>query len=40
MYKGKIVEEGTADQVYHHPSNAYTQKLVNSIPGRNILQSS
>jgi peptide/nickel transport system ATP-binding protein len=40
MYKGKIVEEGTADQVYHHPSNAYTQKLVNSIPGRNMLQSS
>ena len=40
MYKGKIVEEGTADQVYHHPSNAYTQKLVNSIPGRNIFQSS
>jgi peptide/nickel transport system ATP-binding protein len=40
MYKGKIVEEGTADQVYHHPSNAYTQKLVNSIPGRSILQSS
>ncbi len=39
MYKGKIVEEGTADQVYNHPANEYTQKLVNSIPGKNIFQS-
>ena len=39
MYKGKIVEEGTADQVYHYPATEYTQKLVNSIPGKNMLQS-
>ena len=38
MYKGKIVEEGTADQVYHHPENEYTQKLVNAIPGKNLRQ--
>ena len=40
MYKGKIVEAGTADQVYHHPKNEYTQNLVNAIPGKNAYQSS
>lgn len=34
MKKGKIVEEGEAGQVYHHPINEYTQKLVNAIPGK------
>ena len=38
MYKGKIVEEGTADQVYHHPCNEYTKKLINAIPGKRIDQ--
>jgi peptide/nickel transport system ATP-binding protein len=37
MHKGKIVEEGTADQVYHHPENKYTQNLVNAIPGKSLL---
>jgi peptide/nickel transport system ATP-binding protein len=37
MNKGKIVEEGEAGQVYHHPKNEYTQKLVNAIPGKNAL---
>ena len=40
MYKGKIVEAGTADQVYYHPKNEYTQNLVNAIPGKGIYQSS
>lgn len=40
MYKGKIVEAGTADQVYHHPENAYTQNLIKAIPGKAIFQSS
>ncbi|MBL7703308.1 MAG: ABC transporter ATP-binding protein [Ferruginibacter sp.] len=39
MYKGKIVEEGTADEVYHSPKNEYTQKLINAIPGKSIYQS-
>lgn len=39
MYKGKIVEEGTADQVYHHPSNEYTKKLISAIPGKSMRQS-
>ena len=38
MYKGKIVEEGTADQVYHHPANEYTKKLISAIPGKGITQ--
>ncbi len=38
MYKGKIVEEGTADQVYHHPANEYTKKLISAIPGKSIHQ--
>ncbi len=37
MYKGKIVEEGTADQVYHNPVNEYTRRLINAIPGRQVL---
>jgi peptide/nickel transport system ATP-binding protein len=36
MYKGKIVEEGTADQVYHNPFNDYTKKLISAIPGKKI----
>ena len=36
MHKGKIVEQGTAEQIYHHPKNEYTQLLINSIPGRDI----
>lgn len=40
MYKGKIVEAGTADQVYYHPKNEYTQNLINAIPGKTVYQSS
>ena len=36
MHKGKIVEAGTADQVYFNPQNEYTQSLVNAIPGKNM----
>lgn len=39
MYKGKIVEEGPADEVYHAPKNEYTQKLISAIPGKTIYQS-
>jgi peptide/nickel transport system ATP-binding protein len=34
MNKGKIEEIGPAEQVYHRPVSAYTQKLIASIPGR------
>lgn len=39
MHKGKIVEEGNADEIYYHPKNEYTKNLVASIPGRNFHQS-
>jgi len=34
MQKGKIVESGTASEVYHHPQHAYTQQLIAAIPGK------
>jgi peptide/nickel transport system ATP-binding protein len=36
MHKGKIVEQGTADEVYYHPKNEYTKNLIASIPGKNL----
>jgi oligopeptide transport system ATP-binding protein len=32
MNKGKIVEEGTADQVCEHPRDDYTKKLLAAVP--------
>ena len=32
MYLGKVVELGTAEQVYHAPSHPYTRALINAIP--------
>jgi ABC-type oligopeptide transport system, ATPase component len=32
MNNGKIVEQGTADQVCEHPSDAYTKKLLSAVP--------
>ncbi len=37
MHKGKIVEQGDAEQIYHNPQNEYTQKLIEAIPGRQQL---
>jgi peptide/nickel transport system ATP-binding protein len=37
MHQGKIVEEGNADDIYFSPKNAYSKKLIESIPGRNIV---
>lgn len=34
MHKGKIVEEGTAEAVFYHPQDAYTQRLIAAIPTR------
>jgi peptide/nickel transport system ATP-binding protein len=34
MHKGKIVEQGAADEVYYHPKNEYTKNLLDSIPGK------
>ncbi len=32
MSKGKIEEEGTADEIFFHPKKFYTQQLIQSIP--------
>src|SRR6187455_3420544 len=36
MHKGKIVEQGAADEVYYHPKNEYTKNLIDAIPGKNL----
>jgi ABC-type microcin C transport system duplicated ATPase subunit YejF len=32
MYQGKIVEQGTVDEVLYHPQDPYTQKLLAAVP--------
>ena len=32
MYEGKIVEIGTAEEVFHNPQDEYTKRLLASIP--------
>ena len=34
MYRGKIVEQGSVEDVFLHPKEAYTKKLIESIPAR------
>ena len=31
MEKGRIIEQGTVDEVYDHPKEEYTKKLLNAI---------
>jgi peptide/nickel transport system ATP-binding protein len=33
MYRGRIVEEGSVDQVLSRPQHDYTRQLVDAIPG-------
>ncbi|MBL0057296.1 MAG: ABC transporter ATP-binding protein [Chitinophagaceae bacterium] len=40
MHRGKIVEEGNADELYHDPREEYTRKLIKAIPGGRLRQSS
>ncbi|MGF3054148.1 ATP-binding cassette domain-containing protein [Microbacterium sp. YY-03] len=30
MYKGEVVEHGTADEILHHPTHQYTKQLIES----------
>ena len=32
MYAGKIIERGTAEEIYHNPKHPYTIGLLNSVP--------
>ena len=36
MYAGRVVEEGTVDEVFDNPSQPYTVGLLNSIPRRGL----
>jgi ABC-type glutathione transport system ATPase component len=38
MYRGKIVEEGPADQVVDDPQASYTRRLLASVPVPNVAQ--
>jgi len=33
MYQGKLIEKGTADEIYFRPKQEYTKNLIASIPG-------
>lgn len=32
MYKGRFVEEGDTEDIFHHPQHIYTKRLVSAIP--------
>lgn len=32
MYKGRIVEEGTPDEILRHPQSEYTKRLISDVP--------
>jgi peptide/nickel transport system ATP-binding protein len=36
MSKGQIVESGDAEEIYNNPQNAYTQTLIDAIPGKQL----
>jgi peptide/nickel transport system ATP-binding protein len=36
MERGKLVEQGTVDEIFSNPAEAYTQRLLDAIPGASI----
>jgi peptide/nickel transport system ATP-binding protein/oligopeptide transport system ATP-binding protein len=37
LYQGQVVEQGTGDELFERPQEAYTRQLLQSIPGRSLL---
>ena len=37
LYKGEVVEQGSGDDLFERPQREYTQQLLSSIPGRDLL---
>jgi len=38
MNKGKIIEEGTSDDIWFSPQNEYTKKLISAVPGKGLFE--
>ncbi len=38
MNKGEIIETGDPDDIYYHPKEDYTKRLIASIPGNSIMR--
>ena len=38
MYRGKVVEEGPAEEVVNNPHDSYTRRLLDSVPVPNVAQ--
>jgi peptide/nickel transport system ATP-binding protein len=36
MQSGKIVEQGTVDEIFANPQQEYTERLLEAIPGASI----
>ncbi|WP_432850513.1 ABC transporter ATP-binding protein [Amycolatopsis sp. CA-161197] len=34
MYQGRLVEQGSVDEVLHHPQHDYTRELIGALPNR------
>ncbi len=37
LYHGEVVEQGSGEDLFTHPQQAYTRQLLQSIPGRSLL---
>ena len=37
LHRGKLVEQATSEELFNRPQHAYTQQLLQSIPGRSLL---
>ena len=37
LYHGEVVEQGSGEELFTHPQQAYTRQLLQSIPGRSLL---
>ncbi len=38
LYKGRVVEQGTGEELFERPKQEYTRQLLSSIPGRSLLE--
>ena len=38
MEKGRIVEQGTVDEIFANPQQEYTRRLLDAIPGKDLLE--